>query len=317
MVFSPLNLQSGWKPAVFKNPFSQRDSISESSRGALASPPVDTSSIAVSRIPANQQLAAMPPLSHQLPSSVPQLSLPQTPIDGLQPHHLVHSHHQGIVANFPGVQLLNSEIASALRSFPITNIPLANQSTVAAPSSVRIEGGNVAKPVSFSSNTPERVISIPFQSPPSPTPTRMLPNPMQQQRQSQLQQLQPFQSEHLHQTRVNIEKSAPSLGSWRPRQQDTGSHQNNERKLVGGPSWGRNEFESWSPENSPVRPQPQPQEYSRPDKSFSEPRINSGRSYGPAEQHRHSQSQRSPYGYREQNRHGGNNSSRRWRDRQY
>ncbi|XP_038876754.1 homeobox protein LUMINIDEPENDENS [Benincasa hispida] len=317
---------SGWKPAVLRNPFSQRDSVAES-RVALSSPPVDTSSIAVSRIVTpNQQHGAMPPVSHQIPASVSQFSLPQTMINGCQSHHVVHSHQQGI--NSPNVQLPNSEIALASRSFPITNQPLINHITAAA-SSARIEGRNIVKPVSFTSNTPER-IPISFQSPPSPTPTQM--PPIQQQRQQP--QLQPFRSEHphLHQTRVNIslppaEKSAPSLGSWRPRQQDIGSqtsshynsgaNQNNDSKFVGGsmaavrggPSWGRNEFESWSPENSPVRTQ----EYNRPDKSFIEPRINSGRSYGPVDQQQ--QRQRSPYGYREQNRHGNNN--RRWRDRQY
>lgn len=322
---------SGWKPAVLRNPFSQRDSIAES-RVALSSPPVDTSSIAASRIPANNvtsnhQHAAMPPVSHQHPASVSQFSHPQTMINGRQSHHVVHSHqHQQGVVNSPStlnVQLPNSETALASRSFPITNQPLVNRLTAAA-SSVRIEGRNIVKPVSFASNTPER-IPISFQSPPSPTPTQM--PPIQQQRQQV--QLQPFRSEHPHhQTRVNIslppaEKSAPSLGCWRGRQQDIGSHynsganQNNDSKLVGGSmaavrgghSWGRNEFESWSPENSPVRTQ----EYNRPDKSFTEPRINSGRSYGPADQQQ--QRQRSPYGYREQNRHG--NSNRRWRDRQY
>ncbi|XP_022960130.1 homeobox protein LUMINIDEPENDENS-like isoform X1 [Cucurbita moschata] len=293
---------SGWKPAVFKNPFSQRDSIAES-RVALPSPPVDTSSIAVSRVP---------PVSQQLPASVSQFSLPQTMINRLQHDHVVHSHqhqHQQGVLN-PNVRLPNSEVALASRSFPITKLPLVNQSTAAA-SSVRIDGGNDTKPVSFASSTLERV-PISFQSPPSPTPTRM--PPIQQQRQQP--QLQPYRSEHPHQTRVNIssssaEKSAPGLGSWRPRLQDIGSHynsggkHNNESKYVGGPmagrgggpSWGRNEFESWSPENSPVRTQ----EYSRP-----------ARSYGAAEQQRQSSS---PYGYGEQNRHG--NNSRRWHDRQY
>ncbi|KAG6575849.1 Homeobox protein LUMINIDEPENDENS, partial [Cucurbita argyrosperma subsp. sororia] len=311
---------SGWKPAALRNPFSQRDSIAEG-RVALASPPVDASSIAVSRVP-NQQHAAMPSASHQLPASVSQFSLPQTMINGRQSHHVLHSHqHQQGIGNSPNVQLPNSEIALALRSFPITNEPLVNQLT-AAVSSVRVEGGNVVKPVTFASNIPERV-PISFHSPPSPTPTRM---PLIQQ-QRQQSQIQPFRSEHPHQTRVNIslppsEKSAPSLGSWKPRQQDIGSHYNsgtnqrNDSKFVGGsmaarggPSWGRNEFESWSPENSPVRTQ----EYSRPDKSISEPRTNSGRSYGPADQQ---QRQRSPYGYQEQNRHGTNNN-RRWRDRQF
>ncbi|XP_023004443.1 homeobox protein LUMINIDEPENDENS-like isoform X2 [Cucurbita maxima] len=292
---------SGWKPAVFKNPFSQRDSIAES-RVALPSPPVDTSSIAVSR---------MPPVSQQPPASVSQFSLPQTTINRLQPDHVVHSHQyqrqQGVLN--PNVRLPNSEVALASRSFPIAKLPLVNQSTAAA-SSVRIVGGNDAKPISFASNTLERV-PISFQSPPSPTPTRM--PPIQKQRQQP--QLQPYRSEHPHQTRVNIssssaEKSAPGLCSWRPRLQDIGSHYNSggnhnkESKYVGGPmagrggpSWGRNEFESWSPENSPVRTQ----EYSRAD-----------RSYGAAEQQRQSSS---PYGYGEQNRHG--NNSRRWHDRQY
>ncbi|KAL4038800.1 hypothetical protein IC575_002429 [Cucumis melo] len=324
---------SGWKPAALRNPFSQRDSIAES-RVALSSPPVDTSSIAASRIVTPNQQHTAPPVSHQLPASVSQYSHSQTMINGCQSHHVIHSHqHQQGVVNSPNVQ--NPETALPLRGFPINNQPLVNHLTSAA-SSARIEGRNIVKP-SFTSNIPER-IPMSFQSPPSPTPTQM--PPIQQQRQQP--QLQPFRSEHPllhphHQTRVNIslppaEKSAPSLGSWRPRQQDISSHynnsgvsanQNNDSKFVGGgsmgvgrgggPSWGRNEFESWSPENSPVRNQ----EYNRPDKGFSEPRINSGRSYGPIDNNQQQQQrQRSPYGYnREQNRYGNNN--RRWRDRQY
>ncbi|TYK02466.1 homeobox protein LUMINIDEPENDENS [Cucumis melo var. makuwa] len=72
----------------------------------------------------------------------------------------------------------------------------------------------------------------------------------------------------------------------------------------GGPSWRRNEFESWSHVNSPVRNQ----EYNRPDKGFSEPKINSGRRYEPIDNNQQQQRQMSPYEYnREQNRYGNNN----------
>ncbi|KAF4364514.1 hypothetical protein F8388_007091 [Cannabis sativa] len=94
--------------------------------------------------------------------------------------------------------------------------------------------------------------------------------------------------------------------SWRPRQNLPSNYnptvnQNNSNYHRG--SYGEeDEFESWSPDNSPSRNS----EYSGLGRSFPEPRMDPGRGYWPTDQSR----VRSSPGYRDSNRHG----NKRWRD---
>ncbi len=296
---SPTKLQSGWRPEVAKNPFSQSSSMAN--RVAYTSPGVATSSLvlpqvtAANLIPPQQVAAAMHTYSRekQLPSIVPSV-------------------HHSLPTNSPARQTPASEIGLTKRNIP--TMGLHNFSTAAGHSALRMENTSNIKPVTL--NTPGRELaSFTSQSTRSQTYSQSLhPSNILSE---------PRPPAHLYPSRPPMGDLDPVPDSWRasqglPPNYHSQANQNNYNALVGGsrqpglqpgPSLERNEyvvgeeFESWSPDNSPSRTT----DYMM-GRNFPESRMNPGWDYRPDRSR-----QRNFSGHRGHNRYG----DRKWRDRRH
>lgn len=268
-------MQTGWRQEAVRNPFSQQTVLPN--RATYISSEVATANsvppphISAAHISSLRQSASIPPYSHQTPAS--------------------------------DVVMKNS---------PLTVTPFHNLHSASLPS-MRVESTSSVKP-SLISNAEER------QRFPIPSNT-LLPTTARPQIHPQQQQLlsgpsDPYTPVYSKQ----IGKPNPASESWRTTQGLPSFYrplnQNNynaslvgpeQPQLMSGPKWEGNEyveeddFESWSPDNSPVRNP----EYMM-GRSFPDARTNPGREYRPERMR-----QRNSSGYRDQNRYG----NRRWRDR--
>ncbi|XP_060667410.1 homeobox protein LUMINIDEPENDENS isoform X2 [Ziziphus jujuba] len=266
---------TGWRQEAVRNPFSQQTVLPN--RATYISSEVATANsvppphISAAHISSLRQSASIPPYSHQTPAS--------------------------------DVVMKNS---------PLTVTPFHNLHSASLPS-MRVESTSSVKP-SLISNAEER------QRFPIPSNT-LLPTTARPQIHPQQQQLlsgpsDPYTPVYSKQ----IGKPNPASESWRTTQGLPSFYrplnQNNynaslvgpeQPQLMSGPKWEGNEyveeddFESWSPDNSPVRNP----EYMM-GRSFPDARTNPGREYRPERMR-----QRNSSGYRDQNRYG----NRRWRDR--
>lgn len=291
------NLQTGWRPESARNPFSQVNRTTENPPAVAANKLVLPQMSAPHIDPPRQPATAL--------SATPQYSLPQVPEKYTSLHH----------------NLLSSS-ATVQRNSPLVSAPLLHN----LHSSLSVESLSNIKPAHISTNSynaeERRHSAIP--------PTPLVPIPVRPQTQPQS-----LQHPHHHHQQLYSEPYLPApayakeIGkpsyvpdSWRGRQglpsnyNPTLVNQNNSYNAspFGGPvqpprsQWeGSNEyaegeeFESWSPDNSPTRNR----EHAM-GRNFPEPRMNPGRGYRP-DQFR----MRNSSGYRDHNRHG----NRRWRDR--
>lgn len=301
---------SGWRPEVAKNAFMQPSSVAN--RVAYTSPGVATTSL---MLPQATEANLIPPqqsssMAQQFAAAMHTYSLPQT------------------TANIPGRQLPSlhparptpaSEMVLTSRNSSSMGAPLHNFSTTAAPSALQIESTSNIKPapVSVTLNTPGRAhASFP------PQPTRSKTHSQSLHRSTILSEPQP--PAPLYPSRPPIGKMDPVSDSWRasqalPPNYHSQANQNNYNSLVGGsrqpvlqpgPFLDRNEFvaqeqyESWSPDNSPTRTT----DYMM-GRNFPEPRMNPGWNNRPDRSR-----QRGNFsGYRDHNRYG----DRKWRDRRH
>lgn len=310
---------SGWRSEVTKNPFSQQTSMAN--RVAYSSPGLATTSLVLTEVTATsqhpasvQQVAAATMASYSLAQStaiIPEKQLPS----------IVPSVHQSFPTNSRFMQTPPSEVVLTTKSLPAMATPLNNLSTAAAHSALRNENTSNIKPasVSVTLNAPARATAS-FPSPP------FMQMPIQPQTLSQSLHPSPLFSEPRmpppQYSRPSIRKPDSVTDSWRASQGlPANSHyqasQNDYNASVGGSRqpplqpgpWERNEyvvgdeFESWSPENSPSRTAD-----NMLGRNFPEPRMNPGRSYRPERS-----GQRNFSGYRDHNRYG----DRRWRDRRH
>lgn len=348
---NPVPVPSGWRPEFAKNPFS-RQGLTANSRDMYASSPgvdftgparqVSMANIDITGpppqrqlpatnlvlppqtpavIPPPQQPANFPPLSQQPPPSamLPSFSLPQTTavLPEKRLPSTVPSLHQNPPPNSSVLQSTTPEIVLNMNNFPAGGIPLPRLLAAAAPS-VRVETLSNHKPGSVVMNAPER-------GPISYSVPQMLPRPTRPLTQQQPSSMLPPEPQlPLHHT-MPMGNLGPVPDSWRGRQGLASNplNQNNYNLPVGGalqhppltaPSRERNEyvfeddFETWSPEGSPSRTP----EYMLGGHNPLEPRMSSGRNYGPERlRHQH----RNSSGYRDHNNKYGNNGNRRWRDR--
>ncbi|XWS36207.1 hypothetical protein CRYUN_Cryun20dG0065500 [Craigia yunnanensis] len=314
---------SGWRPEAVRNPFSQQSQMGNGV--AQASLGVGTATPVVERLPAtsmaaSQQEANGPSLAQQLAAAMAQL-LPQsnavTP-EKRQFHNVVFSHH-GLPSNSPAIQPPASEIALTMKNLPLAN-NLTNLSAVAGHSSRIGTMSNVKPaPISMTPNAPETLHSSFSLSPLMPTLSRPQ-TPLQLWPQLAHVSDPPLQT-HPYSSRPPVGNIGPMSDPWRARQglasnPHSQANQNNygppfggsvQPQLRSGPPREGNEyvgnegFESWSPEHSPNRSS----EYVQ-GRSYPEPRMKSGWSYGPNKSW-----QRYSPGYEDQNRQG----NRKWRDR--
>ncbi|KAJ9171859.1 hypothetical protein P3X46_015166 [Hevea brasiliensis] len=316
---------SGWRPEDAKNPFSQQGS--GGNRIAFTDPGVPTYISTVDKLTGlvqsqnqarnismpQQQASLQLPLQHQqVYGAIPPFSWPQTTStipENRQPSMVLPS-HQSLPTNSSILQTPVSEMGLATKNLPVISPNLHNFSATAGPS-VRIETVNNVKPapiVSFAMNTPDRQ-AVPFPMPIA-TPT-------------------PAHSHPLISEPALVHSSRPSTGnmgsmpdSWRGRQGLATSSPSQVNRtnydaslrgpvqphLQSGPPWERNEyagdegFESWSPENSPVRSP----EYMH-GRNYQGSRMNPRWNYTPDNRSR----QRNYSGNRDNNRNG--NGNRRWR----
>lgn len=257
------NLQTGWRQEAARNPFSQQTVLPN--RATYTSPALATansvpSHISSAHVPSSRQSASIPPYSHQTPAS--DMVVKNSPLAVTASHNL-HS---------------------------------------AALSSMRVESTSNVKP-SIISNAEERQhFSIPSRPQIHPQQQQLLSGPSI-----------PYTPVYSKQ----IGKTSPASESWRATQGLPSNYhplnQNNynasyggpvHSQLVSGPQREGNEyveeedFESWSPDNSPVRNP----EYMM-GRNIPDARTNPGRDYRPDRVR-----QRNSSGYRSRNRHG----NRRW-----
>ncbi|KAK7337417.1 hypothetical protein VNO77_17990 [Canavalia gladiata] len=280
---------SGWSPEASKNPFSRRSAAPER---IIQSPTAVTTTNLLSQIPVTgttvrQQPTVLVPSSRQLTSSsVSQYSLPHAANFPEKPPPLALSSLH--------VQTPPSDIGLAMKKNLITaNASSVNLPGTHSPLAMRTDGTNYVKPVPNLSVQQEGLsnsFSQPFMLP-SPTPSH---SATQQQRHPHLLQeahyTEPSYRNPVH-SYPQIEKSGHVSDLWRVRQEVSSSsyhsqrNHNNYNTLVGGSmqsgSWdrnshGREEFESWSPENSPIR---NPRHV--PGRNYPESRTNHVRNHRP------------------------------------
>ncbi|KAA8543136.1 hypothetical protein F0562_021369 [Nyssa sinensis] len=293
----------GWKPQAPKNPFSRQISVANGESNAI--PGIAAIGSAQGKLPANgfvqpqisttnimvvqqQEETVIPPESQQI---MPRFSFPETAT--------ALPEKQIAPTNSSSIQIPASEIVVNMKNFSATSLPLPNLMAAALPST-RVERlGNVKPaPVSTMLNKPERP-PIAFSVPPLSMPEwpQAQPNP--------LLIPEPPLSTTLSWTAGRGLASNPHFQA----------NQNNYNGMVGGPQQslvlpgplrerdeflGEAGFETWSPENSPIRSPEYVSEWNHP-----EPRMNLGSNY------RSGRSRpRNSSGYRDHNRYG----SRRWRD---
>lgn len=281
------------------------------SREVYASPAVTTAN----SVP--QQIAA----AHMTPSvsrqaAMPPYSLPQVPDKYFPSVGLSLQSSQTI-------QTPVSDMVLTMKNSAFTGTPLHNLHS-ASVSSMRVESTSNTKPALVSYNAEERQqFSIPS-NPLLPSTARPRIHPQRQQQQRLYEPYLPTPPVYSKQ----IGKPSPASDSWRARQQGLPSnyYQNNYNASLGGPvqpsrlmmsgsQWegneyveGGEEFESWSPDNSPTRNR----EYMM-GRNFQEHRSNNpdygpGQDYGPDRL-----GQRNSSGYNRD--HHSRIENRRWRDR--
>ncbi|KAJ1412645.1 Homeobox-like domain superfamily [Sesbania bispinosa] len=253
---------SGWSTEAPKNPFSRRSSAPD--RAIHNSAAVVTTNL-VSQIPitsttVRQQPTVVAPSSKQLTSRT------------VSPYSLPHA--TNIIPEKQSSLALSSVHASSDISLTMKNIITANGPSVNLPGAhsslaMRADGTSNVKPVpnlslqeGLSNSYPQSFMLA------SPTPSH---SATQQQRHPHLlhqaHYTEPSYRNTVHSYPPQIEKSGPVSDLWRVRQDVSSSYHSqrnhsNYNTYGGGSmqsgSWdrnnqGREEFESWSPENSPTR----------------------------------------------------------------
>jgi hypothetical protein len=272
-------LQSGWRPEVAKGPFSQQTSMANRVAYAAPSSLMQSQVTAANLIPPQQPASASSMAQQVAAATMPTYSLP--PMTTVIPEKQLHSVHQRLPSN------------SSTRQTPHS-------------AALRIQSTSNGKPapVYVTLNAPSR------------SPASFPSHPL---------------SQSLHPSTILSEPRLPAphpvSDSWRASQGQhpnyhSQANQNNYNALVRGsrqpllqpgPPWERNEyvveeeFESWSPENSPTRTSDYMLGRNLP---YSEPRTNPGWNSRPDRPR-----QRNISGYRDQshNRYG----DRKWRDRRH
>ncbi|PON96621.1 Octamer-binding transcription factor [Trema orientale] len=275
---------SGWRPEAARNPFS--------------------------RVPLPNRLADNPPAVAATRSVLPtQMSAAHVapPYSLPQVTSMVPEKYTSLGSSLHQIPLTSPSTVQT--DLPPATGPLYNLHAQAA-SSLRLETATNIKPPAPMSNNAfniEERRHVSFSPTPLPVPSQL------QMHQHLLHQQQQFFSEPSLSTPAyskQIGKPSHEPDSWRPRQCLPSSNYNpllNQNNGYNHASFGgsdyveEDEFESWSPNNSPSRNP----EYGS-GRSFAEPRMNAGRGYRPDQSR-----VRSSPGYRDHNRHG----NRRWRDR--
>jgi len=192
------------------------------------------------------------------------------------------------------VQVSSSNVGLTMKKNLITNAPSVNYSGTHSTVAMRGNGTNYVKPV-HSLSVQHEGVSNSF-----PQSSFKLPSPTPSNSASQLQRHQQHVVQEAHYTEppyCNPSRSYPpqteksdhgSERVWRTRQDVAFSSQrnpNNYSTMVGGSRqsglWDRNnqggeDFESWSPENSPTR---NPRHI--PGRNYQESRVNHGRNHRP------------------------------------
>ncbi|GMN38080.1 hypothetical protein TIFTF001_007342 [Ficus carica] len=298
---------SGWRPEATRNPFSQ---VNRAVNNPLAA------SATINKLVLPQMSAphvATPQLA-TIPSALPQYSLPLVP----EKYTSLHHSSSTVQSNPP------------LDSDP----PLHNLH-----SSLRVETASNVQPALVSTNTFNAEERHQIAIPPNPlVPTPAHPQTLQQSLQQQQQQRrrheqlysEPYMPTPAYSKEIGKPSQVPD--SWRARQgtvpanynpplanqnHSYNSYNTYNASPFGGPvqppqsQWEGNdseyaegdEFESWSPDNSPTRNR----EYYGMGRDFPETRMNPGGRAYRSDQLR----MRNSSGYRDHNRHG----NRRWRER--
>lgn len=277
-------------------------------RIAYATPGAASTSMMLSQvtaaklIPPQQPASARSMVQQVAAATMPAYSLPQ--MTTIISEKQLPSVHQHLPINSSTRQTPYSEVVLTAKNLSAMGAPLHNLQIGDAPSALRIQSTCNIKPapVYVTLNAPSRAPAS-FPSHPlsqSQHPSTVLPEPR-------------HPAPH------------PVSDSWRASQSQhpnyhSQANQNNYNTLVGGsrqpllqpgPSWERNEYvaeeeyESWSPENSPTRTSDYTSGRNFPD---SEPRTNPGWNHRPDRPR-----QRNFSGYRDHNRYG----DRKWRDRRH
>lgn len=257
--------QSGWSTELAKNPFSRQNSVPD--RITQSHPVAATTNVVLSQVPP----ARITVRQHQTDS------LPQVPA--------LSSMLPTLLTNSPTTQMPSSNIGS---STMMNNIITAN-----TPLSMQVDRTSNVKPVSNLSvqeglsNSYQQPFMLPSPTP-SVTPSQRHAHLLRQSQQSHFSE--PSYNEPSRSYLAPIEKPGHVSESWRGRQDMSSSYhsqisQNNYNALVEGSNrsgsyrercdYGE-EFESWSPDNSPSRDNGYIRGRNRP-----ESRMNSGRNYRP------------------------------------
>ncbi|KAG2697376.1 hypothetical protein I3760_07G102300 [Carya illinoinensis] len=282
---------SGWGPEVAKNPFSQQTSMAN--RAAYTSPGLATTGLVFSQATTSNLVQPQ-----QQPAIMTTYSLPQTATT-IPENQLPSIVHHNLPTNSPILQTPSSEVVVTTKNVSAMGVSLHNLSTAAV-----------------TPNAPASFPSLPLMRTPARPQTvsqSLHPSPLLSEARIPAAQY----------SRPPIGKLDPVSDSWRasqglPPNYHSQANQNNYNAMIGGsrqpplqpgPSWERNEyvvgeeFESWSPENSPTRTT----DYMS-GRNFPEPRTNPGWNYRPDRSR-----QRNFSGYRDHNRYG----DRKWRDRRH
>ncbi|KAF3436407.1 hypothetical protein FNV43_RR23499 [Rhamnella rubrinervis] len=297
---------SGRRPEAARNPFSQKMVMHN---GTVYTSPVVTAANSV--LPQISAAHMTPSVSRQ--AAMPSYSLPQVP----------DKYFPSVGLSLQSSQTMQtpaSDTVLTMKNSALTGTPLHNLHS-ASVSSMRVESISITKPALESYNAEERQqFSIPL-NPLLPSTARPQTHPQQQQ-QRLYEPYLPTPPVYSKQ----IGKPSPASDSWRARQQGLPSnyYQNNYNASLGGPVQlpqlmmsgpqregneyvdGGEEFESWSPDNSPTRNR----EYTM-GRTFQEHRSNNpgpGQDYEPDWLR-----QRNSSGYNRE--HHSRLENRRWRDR--
>ncbi|XP_027926504.1 homeobox protein LUMINIDEPENDENS [Vigna unguiculata] len=278
---------NGWSSEASKNPFSRRSVASDriiQNHAAVTTTNLLTQIPMTSTTTLRQQPAVVASSSRHLSSTtVSPYSLHQT--TNVNPEKQQPLGH---------VQVSSSNVGLTMKKNLITNAPSVNYSGTHSTVAMRGNGTNYVKPV-HSLSVQHEGVSNSF-----PQSSFKLPSPTPSNSASQLQRHQQHVVQEAHYTEppyCNPSRSYPpqteksdhgSERVWRTRQDVAFSSQrnpNNYSTMVGGSRqsglWDRNnqggeDFESWSPENSPTR---NPRHI--PGRNYQESRVNHGRNHRP------------------------------------
>ncbi|KAK7284679.1 hypothetical protein RJT34_19429 [Clitoria ternatea] len=305
---------SGWSTEASKNPFSRRSAAPDR---IIQNPAAVATTNLLSQIPVTtttvrqQPTIAVPSSRHLTSTSVSSYSLPHT-------NNTVPEKPPPVALQSMHAQTPYSDIGLTMKKNLITaNASSANLPGTHAPLAMRADGNNYVKPVPNLSVQQEGPSSSFPQSFRLSSPTRSN-SAMQQQRHPHLPQQahpsEPSYRNHGHSYPPQTEKSG-HVSDWRGRQNMSSSyhsqrnHDNFNTSVHSGSmqsgSWDRNnhvreEFESWSPENSPTR---NPRYV--PGRNFPESRMNHARNHRPEwSRHRGSSAHWDP----------GRQGNRKWHD---